>query len=93
MVGDVPTLDLMCQKPADEDISDEYFIYDAPTCTRRYDRETRYYTVSDVAKSTLIYTDIEHCIEEIVDVTECCTAKTLGKEGTGLEDACTTLTF
>ena len=93
MVGDVPTLDLTCQQPADKDISDEYFTYAAPTCTRRYDRETRYYTVSDVAKANLIYTDVEHCIEEIVDVTECCTAKTLGKAGTGLEDACTTLTF
>ena len=92
-IGDVKTLDLMCAIPADEIISDEYFTYEAPTCTRMYDRDTNYYTKSDVEKTTLIYTHEEKCIEEIVSVDTCCTAKLNGSDGTGLEDACAQISF
>ena len=37
--------------------------------------------------------ETEHCIKEEVPAEACCQAKRDGKDGVGLEDACTTLTI
>ena len=37
--------------------------------------------------------ETEHCIKEEVPADACCQAKRDGKNGVGLEDACTTLTI
>ena len=40
-----------------------------------------------------VYMETEHCIKEEVPADACCQAKRDGKNGVGLEDACTTLTI
>jgi len=40
-----------------------------------------------------VYMETEHCIKEEVPAEACCQAKRDGKDGVGLEDACTTLTI
>ena len=66
-VGDLETVIKMCAAP-DVTYDDDFFYYEAPTCTRRYDRSSKYYTKSDSGKLTVIHTEEEHCVEEIVDV-------------------------
>ena len=40
-----------------------------------------------------VLVDETHCLEEILDASACCDAKQEGKAGTGLEDACATVSF
>ena len=56
-VKDLETVKKMCAEPQMDDIiyDDDYFTYEAPTCTRRYDRLTMYFTKSDSGKLTIIH--------------------------------------
>ena len=73
---------------------DEYFTYDAPTCTRRSDIITCYIHTdgSDPPIETEVRREEEHCVDEVLTASDCCEAKALGKAGEGLEDACAEIT-
>ena len=83
-----------CQTTED----DEFFTFDSPVCTRRFDRTINCFTQA-VSEEDLMngvnpdYTNIEHCIEEVLPASACCEAKQAGKMGSGLEEACSTFTF
>ena len=40
-----------------------------------------------------VLVDETHCIEETLEASDCCEAKTQGKNGIGLEDACAEIFF
>ena len=63
--GDLAAMDLTCAPVVEED--DDYYTFDSPTCTRRYDRATRYYKKQDADAGTpLQYEHLEHCLEEVL---------------------------
>lgn len=70
---------------------DEYFTYDAPTCTRRSDVITCYIH-TDGETETEVRREEEHCVDTVLTREDCCEAKALGKAGEGLEDACAEIT-
>ena len=70
---------------------DEYFTYDAPTCTRRSDIITCYIRTEGETE-TEVRREEEHCVDEVLTASDCCEAKALGKAGEGLEDACAEIT-
>ena len=80
-----------CNKVEKEE--DEYFTYDAPTCTKRSDKITCYLSGPEGGDQTEIRREEEHCVEEILDPSACCEAKQAGKAGEGLEDACAEVTI
>ena len=90
---DLATANLVCDRCVEDDTQDEYFTYEAPVCTRRFDRITTCYLSTSVDDEDTVYVDETHCVEEILDATACCEAKQAGKAGVGLEDACSTVSF
>ena len=75
---------------------DEFFTFDSPVCTRRFDRTIdcfSFSTLSGEDPNLPDYTNIEHCIEEILPASACCEAKQQGKMGSGLDQACATFTY
>ena len=93
MAADLDTLTEACEQQ-EEKRSDEFYTYDAPTCTVQYDKEVCYFTSEQDPMSDMpVYMDTEHCIKEEVPAADCCQAKRDGKAGMGLEDACTTITI
>ena len=94
LAADLDTLMGACDQQ-EEKRSDEFFTYDAPTCTVQYDKEVCYFTSEQdpAAGDMPVYMETEHCIKEEVPAEACCQAKRDGKAGMGLEDACTTLTI
>ena len=97
--GDLATATAACAR-CEEDDSDEFFTYDAPVCTRRFDRVTTCFTSAPIIGDLLgnplqepELVDEQHCLEEIVPAEDCCEAKRQGKAGTGLEEACGTFSF
>ena len=97
--GDIETAKIICDRCEVEE-DDEFYTYDAPICTRRFDRTTSCFT-SGLPLGGLIgnplldptIVDFENCVEETVPVSECCEAKQLGKKGSGLDAACANITF
>ena len=90
--GDLATAEAACDEcVVTED--DEFFTYDAPVCTRRFDRITNCYLSDAVDENDTVYTDETQCIDEILDASACCEAKQAGKAGVGLEEACAAFTF
>ena len=97
--NDIETARAICDRCEEED-SDEFFTYDAPICTRRFDRTTRCFTTASPLGAlagnplqTPAIVDFENCVEETVPVEECCAAKQRGAKGRGLEAACASITF
>ena len=97
--GDIETARAICDRCEEED-SDEFFTYDAPICTRRFDRTTSCFTTAPALGDlignplqTPAIVDFENCLEETVPVEECCEAKQRGAKGRGLEAACASITF
>ena len=94
LAADLDTLMGACEKQ-EEKRNDEFFTYDAPTCTVQYDKEVCYFTsMQDPESGDMpVYMETEHCIKEEVPAADCCQAKRDGKAGMGLEDACTSITI
>merc|ERR1711997_225470 len=93
MAADLDTLTEACDKQ-EEKRSDEFYTYDAPTCTVQYDKEVCYFTSEQDPMSDMpVYMDTEHCIKEEVPAEDCCQAKRDGKAGMGLDNACTSITI
>ena len=97
--GDLETATAICDRCVEED-ADEFFTYDAPVCTRRFDRTTTCFTtapfVGDLIGNPLqdpTLVDERHCLEEVLPAEDCCEAKRQGKAGSGLEEACGTFSF
>ena len=97
--GDIETAKIICDRCEVEE-DDEFYTYDAPICTRRFDRTTSCFTsglpLGDLIGNPLLdptIVDFENCVEETVPVSECCEAKQLGKKGSGLDAACANITF
>ena len=91
VLDEFTTLSDTCNKVEKEE--DEYFTYDAPTCTKRSDKITCYLSGPADGEQTEIRREEEHCVEEILDPSACCEAKQAGKAGVGLEDACAEVTI
>merc|ERR1712242_367645 len=97
--GDLETATAICDRCVEED-ADEFFTYDAPVCTRRFDRTTTCFTsaplIGDLIGNPLqdpTLVDERHCLEEVLPAEDCCEAKRQGKAGSGLEEACGTFSF
>jgi hypothetical protein len=72
---------------------DEFYTYDAPVCTKRFDRVTSCYLSTATDSDDTVLIEETHCLEETLLASDCCVAKTQGKNGIGLEDACAETTF
>ena len=57
-------------------------------CKRRFDRISTCYLSDDILRLDPIFENEEHCMVEVLDVSECCAAKQAGKQGSGLDLAC-----
>ena len=62
---DLATANLVCDRCVEDDTQDEYFTYEAPVCTRRFDRITTCYLSTSVDDEDTVYVDETHCVEEI----------------------------
>ena len=55
--------------------SDEYYTYQMLECTRKFDRISKCYLSDDLLRLEPIFENGEHCMVEVLDVSECCAAK------------------
>ena len=96
--NDFVTAEAVCDR-CEEVEDDEFFTYEAPICTRRFDRTTSCFTtpsegvVQGLFAQDPTLVNFENCLEEVLDASECCAAKQAGKAGRGLENACADITF
>ena len=90
---DLATAQAACADCTVDETKDEFYTYDSPVCTRRFDRVTSCYLSFATSLDDTVLVDETHCVEETLSVSDCCDAKMQGKNGTGLEDACAEVTF
>jgi hypothetical protein len=96
--NDLVTAAAVCDR-CEEVEDDEFFTYEAPICTRRFDRTTSCFTTAPEGVLGGLFeqepslVNFDNCLEEVLDASECCAAKQAGKAGRGLEDACANITF
>ena len=90
---DLATAEAICDLCTYDEEKDEFYTYDAPVCTRRFDRVVSCYLSTHIDEDDTVLVDETHCIEETLEASDCCEAKTQGKNGIGLEDACAEIFF
>ena len=91
--GDLETAEAACDRCEYDNAINEFYYYYAPICIRRFDVLINCYVSSGLGISDAVYTNEQKCVEEELSASDCCAAKQAGKDGIGLEDACTVVVY
>ena len=91
--GDRETAEAACDRCEYDNAFNEFYYYYAPVCIRRFGVIINCYVSGGLGITEPVFSDEEKCQEEELTATECCAAKQAGKDGFGLEDACTVVSY
>ena len=91
--GDLETAEAACDRCEYDNAVNEFYYYYAPICIRRFDVLINCYVSSGFGISDAVFSNEQKCIEEELSASDCCAAKQAGKDGIGLEDACSVVSY